>query len=79
MLTLPPRVRVFVSMAPFDMRGGAHRMAGTARRLGLEPLDGHFYVFVSRRRNLLAVLHFDGSGWCVLKKRLDGIRSIDPG
>lgn len=38
---------------------------------GLEPLDGGYYVFLSRRRTQLAVVHFDGSSWCTFRKRLE--------
>lgn len=61
---------MFVAREPVDMRGSFDALAGRVRRLGLEPLDGALYVFVSRRRHLLAVLHYDGSGWCLFRKRL---------
>jgi transposase len=70
-LTLPRHVRVFVAMAPFDMRGSFDAMAGRVRLLGLEPVDGNLYLFVSRRRRMAAVLYFDGSGWCLFRKRLE--------
>jgi transposase len=40
------------------------------RGLGLDPLDGQLYVMLNRRRFMAALLWYDGSGWCVLKKRL---------
>jgi len=70
-LSLPRNVRVFVSMEPFNMRGSFDSMAGRARRLGLRPVDGNLYLFFSRRRNHAAVLWFDGSGWRLLRKRLE--------
>ena len=70
MLSPSPAVRVFLAIEPVDMRGGHHALSGVARRLGLDPLDGHLYVFLNRRRFLAALLWYDGSGWCVLKKRL---------
>ena len=71
MLGLTPTVRVFVAAEPVDMRGSFNALAGAARRLGFDPLDGHLYVFVNRRRQLAKVLWFDGSGYCVLAKRLE--------
>ena len=71
MLTLPPSVRVFLSLEPVDMRGSFYALAGRVRQLGLDPLDGHFYVFLSKRRQLLKILYFDRSGWCILQKRLE--------
>lgn len=53
------------------MRGSFDAMAGRVRRLGLEPVDGNLYVFFSRRRTLAGVLYFDGSGWCLFRKRLE--------
>jgi len=70
MLSPSPAVRVFLAIEAVDMRGGQNSLSGVARRLGLEPLDGHIYVFVNRRRFMAALLWYDGSGWCVLKKRL---------
>lgn len=71
MLSLPPSVRVFVSLEPFDMRGSFDALAGAIRRLDLDPVNGHLYLFFNRRRRLAKALWFDGSGWCLLCKRLE--------
>jgi transposase len=71
MLTLPPSVRIFVAVEPADMRGSFDALAGAVRRLGLDPVDGHLYLFTNRRRRLAKALWFDGSGWCLLSKRLE--------
>ena len=71
MLSLPPTVRVFVAVEPIDMRGSFDALAGAVRRLGLDPVDGHLYLFMNRRRRLAKALWFDGSGWCLLSKRLE--------
>lgn len=71
MLNLPPTVRVFVAVKPVDMRGSFDALAGAVRRLGLDPVDGHLYLFLNKRRRLAKALWFDGSGWCVLAKRLE--------
>ncbi len=71
MLSLPPTVRVFVAVEPIDMRGSFDALAGAVRRLGLDPVDGHVYLFLNRRRRIAKALWFDGSGWCVLAKRLE--------
>jgi len=70
MLSLPPTVRVFVVVAPIDMRGSFDALAGAVRRLGLDPVDGHLYLFLNKRRRLAKALWFDGSGWCVLANQL---------
>ena len=71
MLSLPPTVRVFVALAPLDMRGSFDSLAGAVRHLGLDPVDGHLYLFLNKRRRIAKALWFDGSGWCVLAKRLE--------
>jgi transposase len=70
-LSLAPTVRVFVAVEPVDMRGSFDALAGAVRRLGLDPVDGHLYLFLNKRRRLAKALWFDGSGWCVLAKRLE--------
>lgn len=70
MLTLPPSVRVFLAVEPVDMRGSFDALAGRVRALGLEPSDGHLYLFLSRRGHLAKCLYFDRSGWVVWQKRL---------
>ena len=71
MLSLPPTVRVFVAVEPVDMRGSFDALAGAVRRLGLDPVNGHLYLFMNKRRRIAKALWFDGSGWCVLAKRLE--------
>jgi len=80
-LTLAPNTRVFLAVEPFDMRGSFRSLAGAARALGLDPTDGHLYVFLSKRRNIAKVLLFDRSGWCVFMKRLErgSFQLPDPG
>lgn len=71
MLSLPPTVRVFVAVEPVDMRGSFDALAGAVRPLGLDPVDGHLYLLMNKRRRIAKALWFDGSGWCVLAKRLE--------
>lgn len=70
MLNPGPTTRVFVAVDPVDMRGSFDALAGAVRRLGLQPLDGHLYLFLNRARRLCKVIWFDGSGWCLFSKRL---------
>ncbi|MBX3184200.1 MAG: IS66 family insertion sequence element accessory protein TnpB [Polyangiaceae bacterium] len=71
MLSLPPTWRVFVAVEPCDMRRSFDGLAGAVRALGLDPVSGHVYLFFNRRRRLAKALWFDGSGWCLLSKRLE--------
>lgn len=72
MLSWPPSVRVFVAVTPVDMRGSFDSLAGAVRLLSLDPVDGHVYLFLNKRRPIAKALWFDGSGFCVLGKRLEG-------
>jgi transposase len=47
------------------MRGSFDSLAGAVRRLGLDPVDGHLYLFMNKRRQIAKALWFDGSGCCV--------------
>lgn len=71
MLRFGAGIRIFVGLDPVDMRGSFNSLAGAARRLGLEPTDGHLYLFFNRRRRLCKMVWFDGSGWCLFSKRLE--------
>jgi len=70
-LSVGPNTRVFVARDPIDMRGSFDALAGRARRLGLDPLDGHLYLFLNRRRHMVAILWFEPAGWCLYRKRLE--------
>lgn len=65
MLSPSPTTRIFVALEPVDMRGSFDALAGHVRRLHQDPLDGHLYVFVNRRKTLLKALWFDRTGWAI--------------
>ena len=71
MLSLGPKGRVFIGLDPVDMRGSFDALAGQVRRLHGDPLDGHLYLFVNRRKRLLKAIWFDRNGWALYAKRLE--------
>jgi transposase len=42
-----------------------------SKELGRDVLDGEIFVFVGKTRRRAKVLYFDGTGLCVLAKRLE--------
>ena len=77
MIGVSGRVRVFAYCEPCDMRKSYEGLAGLVRNeLGQDPLRGALYLFSNRRRNRAKVLYFDGTGMCVLAKRLEKGRFI---
>lgn len=57
---------------PTDMRRSYDGLAAMVRgQLGNNPLSGHGFVFVNRRRTQLKCLYFDAGGYCVWNKRLE--------
>lgn len=71
MLSLSPHSRIFVALEPVDMRGSFDALAGHVRRLARNPLDGHLYFFVNRRRQLMKMIWFERSGWRIFSCRLE--------
>ena len=70
MLSQPPRL--WLCTRPTDMRRSFDGLAALVRQhLGHDPLSGHGFVFINRRRTLLKLLYFDGDGYCVWSKRLE--------
>jgi transposase len=72
MLSLSPATRIFVALAPVDLRQGFNGLyAWVQTVLGQEPTSGHWFVFLNKRRNRLKVLTWDGSGLWLCSKRLE--------
>lgn len=69
MLTLPASVRIFVAAEPVDLRRGFDGLAAATRHLiREEPLSGHLFAFLNRRRNRIKVLVWDRTGWIIVYK-----------
>jgi len=70
-LTLPPSVRIWLATEPVDMRKSFRGLSGIVRqRLQEDPLSGHVFCFLNRRRTLLKTLVYDRTGYCIFYKRL---------
>jgi transposase len=71
-LSFHSHLKVFVATAPCDLRMSFNGLwAAAQERLGEDPRSGALFVFGNRRRNRIKILYFDGTGVCVLAKRLE--------
>ena len=72
MLSLSPATRVFVALAPVDLRKSFNGLYTYAQEvLQQSPTSGHLFVFTNKLRNRLKILFWDGSGLWVCAKRLE--------
>jgi len=63
---------IYVALEPVDMRYGYERLGGLVReKMQSEPRSRALFVFVGKRKNVMKVLTWDGTGVIVLHKRLD--------
>jgi len=72
MITFSSMTQVYLASGVTDMRKSFNGLHGiVAESLALDPTSGQLFVFCNRRRSRLKVLYWDGSGLCVLAKRLE--------
>ena len=78
---LPAAVRVFLCTRPTDMRKGFDGLQGMVREfLGQDPLSGHLFLFLNRRRDRIKLLWWDRDGLVIWYKRLEAgtFQQLDP-
>ena len=71
MLGLSAAVRVYVATAPADMRRSFDGLSALVSGLDLDPLSGHLFVFINKRRDRIKILYWDRDGLVVWAKRLE--------
>lgn len=72
MLTLPETTRIHVATEPVDLRRGFDGLSSATRTIiGGDPLSGHLFVFINRRRNRMKILLWESTGFLLLYKRLE--------
>lgn len=65
-------VRVYLCTTTTDMRKGFDTLAALVREgLGHDPLSGHLFLFVGKRRDRIKVLYWDNDGFALWYKRLE--------
>jgi transposase len=71
-LSFASRARIYVAAEPQDLRKGFDGLAAATREVIREdPLSGHLFVYLNRRRNKVKLLIWEPSGYWLLYKRLE--------
>lgn len=66
-------IKVLVATKPVDFRKQADTLAALVQEaLGADPFSGAVYVFRAKRADRVKLLWWDGTGICLLTKRLEG-------
>src|SRR5580704_6460598 len=62
-------VRVFLCTRPTDLRKGFDGLSGLVQEcFGQDPLTGHLFLFLNRRRDRIKILYFDRDGLAIWYK-----------
>lgn len=73
MITAGTELQVLVATRPVDFRKQADGLAAIVQAaLGADPFCGTIYVFRSKRMDRVKLLWWDGTGICLMTKRLEG-------
>jgi transposase len=65
-------VRILVATRPVDFRKGAEGLAALVREtMGADPFSGAVYVFRAKRADRIKLIFWDGTGVCLMAKRLE--------
>jgi transposase len=74
MLGLSRRLKVFAYASPIDMRKSFNTLSVLVTASGHELVKGDAFVFMGKNRRRAKVLWFDGTGLCLLSKRMESGR-----
>jgi transposase len=65
-------VRIMVASQPVDFRNGMDGLAAMVQQaLHENPFGGDIFVFRAKRADRVKILYWDGTGLCLLHKRLE--------
>ena len=72
MILLPRAVRIYVAVQPVNMRKSFDGLSAEVRSvLAQDPLSGHVFVFLNRRRTMMKLLLWTRGGFTIVHKRLE--------
>ena len=72
MRSINSTVKLFLAIDPVDIRKIFHGLTSlTESILNQDPVSGHWFVFINRRRDRIKILAWDGAGFWIWYKRLE--------
>jgi transposase len=72
MLRLASETRIYMAIAPVDMRRSFDGLCATVTEvLGSNPLAGHLFLFRGKRADRVKALYWDRNGLAIWYKRLE--------
>ena len=75
MILLPSAVRVYVASEPTNLRQSFEGLSNAVRvAIGKDPLSGHVFAFINRRRTQVKLLVWTRGGFTIVHKRLESGR-----
>ena len=79
MIFLPRAVRIYVAIAPANLRKSFEGLSNEVRNvLARDPLSGHLFLFLNRRRTQVKILVWTRGGFTIIHKRLERGRFVWP-
>ncbi len=64
-------VRVWLYQQPTDMRKSFKGLIALVKNnLNEDPLSGHLFVFINKRKTYMKILYYAESGFCIWSKKL---------
>jgi len=71
-ILVPRAVRVYFAIQPVSLRKSFDGLANEIRHaLGHDPLGGHVFVFLNRRKNQVKLIVWTRGGFTIVHKRLE--------
>jgi len=71
-ISFSDRYRYFVYRSNCDMRKGFDGLSGLVKNeFKMDPLLGDVFIFLSRQRNRIKLLHWQGDGFSIYSRRLE--------
>ena len=72
MILLPRSVRIYVAIAPVNLRKSFEGLSNEVRTvLAADPISGHVFLFLNRRGTQVKLLVWTRGGFTIVHKRLE--------